>query len=707
MFAVWKREFKACFQNVIGWLFVAAVLALFGLYFYVYSIRSGYPYVSYSLSAVTFIMMIAVPILTMRSLSEERRNKTDQLTLTAPVSLGKIVLGKYLAMLSVFTIDVLFIAATPLLLSGYGEVPFGECYVAILGFWLYGGACIAVGTLISSLTESQVIAAVLSFACLFLGYMMSSICSIISESGNLLTIILGCFDLYTPLANLMNGCLDIGSVVYFLTIIAVSLFLTCQVIQKRRWSISVKKIGTGVFSMSMIAVALAAAVMVNLLVAELPSTITSIDATSTKLYSITDDTKDYLKELTEDVAIYVLSSEEDADEIVNQTLQRYEDLSEHITVEYKNPTTNPTFYKTYTDTTPTMNSLIVVGAERSKVIDYYDIYEYSYDYTTYSTVLEGYDAEGQITSAIQYVTMDSSELPKIYEITGHGEVALSGSFLEALVKANITTEELTLLKEDEVLEDAAMIIINAPTSDFSSDDVQKVIDYIERGGNVMITCNFEYQGLANFESILAEYGMSRVTGLVMENDRNYIYGGTPYYLLPDVSYTDYSSTASGGYIFAPYSQAVAYGEATDTISYTELLVTSDKAVSKTNVATAITSELEEGDVAGPFAVAVAMEKVIDNETTARVVVVGSDTLFTDSASEIVSGNNVNMFTDTVATLVGETELSLSVIESKPYTMSNLTVTAADGLLFGLSIMLFIPLALLITGISIWVVRRKK
>ena len=123
MFAVWKREFKACFQNVIGWLFVAAVLAVFGLYFYVYSIRSGYPYVSYSLSAVTFILLIAVPILTMRSLSEERRNKTDQLTLTAPISLGKIVVGKYLAMLSVFTIDVLLIAATPLLLSVYGEVP--------------------------------------------------------------------------------------------------------------------------------------------------------------------------------------------------------------------------------------------------------------------------------------------------------------------------------------------------------------------------------------------------------------------------------------------------------------------------------------------------------------------------------------------------------------------------------------------------------
>lgn len=707
MFAVWKREFKACFQNVIGWLFVAAVLALFGLYFYVYNLLNGYPYVSYPLSAVTFVLLIAAPILTMRSLSEERRNKTDQLTLTAPVSLGKIILGKYLAMVSVFTIDALFIAVTPLVLSAYGEVPLGECYVAILGFWLYGSACIAVGLLVSSLTESQVIAAVLSFACLFLGYMMSSICSIISESGNLLTIILGSFDLYTPLANMMNGCLDLCSVVYFITLIAVCLFLACQVIQKRRWSMSVKKIGTGVFSVGMIAVALAVAVVVNLFVAELPTTITSIDATSSKLYSITDDTKEYLKELAEDVTIYVLASEDSADEILDQTLTRYEDLSGHITIEYKNPTTNPTFYQVYTDTAPTSNSLIVVSENRSRVIDYYDIYEYSFDYSTYSSTLDGYDAEGQITSAIQYVTMEASELPKIYEITGHGESALSGSFAEALTKANITTEELTLLKEDAVPEDADAIIINAPTSDFSADDAGKVIDYIEQGGNVIIACNFEYQGLTNFESILAEYGMSRMTGLVMENNRSYVYGNTAYYLLPDIESTDYTSTASGGYIFAPYSEAIAYGEDTEEITYIPLLTTSEDAVSKTNVATATKSTLEEGDVQGPFALAVAMEKTLEDNSVARLVVFGADTLLTDSANEIVSGNNVNMFTDTVSTLVGETELSLSVIESKPYTMSNLTITSANGILFGLAIMIVIPLFLLIAGVVIWVVRKKK
>ena len=90
MFAIFKREIRSYFQTVVGWLFIAAVLALYGLYFYAYNLRSGSPYVSYSLSAVSFIVMIAVPVLTMRSFAEERHTKTDQLMLTSPVPLGKL-----------------------------------------------------------------------------------------------------------------------------------------------------------------------------------------------------------------------------------------------------------------------------------------------------------------------------------------------------------------------------------------------------------------------------------------------------------------------------------------------------------------------------------------------------------------------------------------------------------------------------------------
>ena len=706
MFAIFKREIKAYFRTVVGWLFIAAVLALYGLYFYAYNLRSGYPYISYSLSAIAFIMLIAVPVLTMRSFAEERHTKTDQLVLTAPVSLGKIVFGKYLAMVGVFTAAMAVIALTPLFLSIYGTVPMGESYVALLGFWLYGCACIAIGMLMSVLTESQVIAAVLAFAVLFLGYMMSSITGLISQSGNILTAILGAYDLYTPLESFMSGCLDLTGLVYFLSVIGLCLFLSCQLIQKRRYSVSTKKIALGAFSIGTIVIACAVAVGVNLVVRELPSTVTAIDATSTQLYSITDTTKDYLKGLNEDVTIYVLAAENGGDSTLAETLQRYEDLSDHIKVEYKNPSTNPTFYQQYTSEAPSAGSMIVVSEQRSRVIDYSDIYEYSFDYSTYSQSLEGYDAEGQITSAIQYVTMDSSELPVIYEITGHGETALSGGFTEAVEKANMTLSELTLLTEDAVPEDAAAIIINGPSSDFSEDDAKKVTDYLENGGKALIVTNFEYKNLTNFESILSSYGIERVDGIVMENDASYYYNNIPYYLLPDVASSSYTTSVSGKYIFAPYSEAFSYNGESEDVTYTALLETTEAAVSKIDVANATTSQKEDGDIEGPFAIALAAERTVD-DVTSQIVVAGSVNLFTDSTNAIVSGNNVSMFTDIISELTGGEEEDTAVIPVKEYTLGTITVTSISAIIGGLAASILVPIVLLVIGIVIWAVRRKK
>ena len=399
MFAIFKREFKAYFQSVIGWLFVAALLAVYGLYFYVYNLMQGYPYIYYSLSAITFILLIAVPILTMRSFAEDRKNKTDQLTLTAPVSIGKIVFGKYLAMVAVFTIDIAIFAISPLILRAFGTVPMGESYISIFAFWLYGCASIAVGMFISALTESQVIAAVLSFAALFISYMMGGITNVISSSGNLLTKILSCFDLYAPFDNFSGGTLDITAIVYYLSVVAILNFLTGQSIQKGRWSISRKTFSTSVFSASFIAVALVLTVVVNLVVGALPSKVTSIDCSYSKLYSITSDTRKAMKKLTDDVTIYALAAESKKDAQIDKVLGRYEDLSNHIKVEYVNPSTKPYFYQDYTDSAPAQNSLIVVSGKRSKVIDYYDIYHYesNMDYSSYSysNDLVGFDAEGQ------------------------------------------------------------------------------------------------------------------------------------------------------------------------------------------------------------------------------------------------------------------------------------------------------------------------
>lgn len=711
MLAILKREIKSYFQNVIGWLFIGAILAVYGIYFFAYNLQSGYPYVSYPLSSITFVLLIAVPVLSMRCLAEERKSKVDQLLLTAPVSVGKIVLAKYLAMVAVFTVAVAVIAVTPLVLSMFGTVPMGESYVAILGFWLMGCLFLAVGLFLSSITESQVIAAVLSFVVLFLCYMMDAIIGLITEEENIITRLLSVLDIYTPFTEFLNGSLALTSVFYYVSASAFLVFLAAQSLQKRRWDMSKNTISTSVFSTTTIAIALAVTVVANLLVGSLPVTMTKIDCSYGKIYDLTEDTESFLKGLEEDVTIYVLNSDANKDVQIDETLQRYEALSGHISVEYVDPTVNPYFYQNYTDTTPTQNSVIVVGSERSKYIDYYDLYEVEYemDYYTYSysTTITGYDAEGQLTSAIEYVTMDAEELAVVYQVTGHGETSLSSAFTEVLEKANIRLENLELFNEEAVPEDAQVLIINAPTTDFNANDAQKVIDYIENGGNAIIVCDFEYADLTNFNSIVETYGIEWVDGIVAENNNQYYYNGNPFYLLPDVNSTSYTSSIYGSYVLAAYSLGITFPEDVDGIAYESLMDTSDSAVSKTNLANVTTSQYEEGDVQGGFSLAVAASKSIDEETVSQMVVFGSSMILSDETNSVVSGNHAAMFTDIISAMTTETTLASSVIPVKELTLSALTIDTMTCLGLGFVMILVLPLVLVGYGISVWYVRRKR
>lgn len=708
MLAIFKREFKSYFQNVIGWLFVAALLAVYGLYFYVYNLKNGYPYISYDLNGIGFIMMIAVPILTMRSLSDEKKTKTDQLMLTSPVSVGRIVAGKYLAMAAVYTIDIALFALSPLVLSIYGKVALSEAYVALFGYWLYGLSCIAVGLFISSISESVIISAILTFAALFLSYMMQSITGLISSSGNLLTKVLNCFDLYTPFENFVSGCFSVTSAAYYVTVILLLCFLTTQSIQKRRWAFSKKMIGTGAFSAGMIVVMCAICVVVNLVLTALPAKYTSIDCSATKLYSLTGDTKDRVSKLDEDITIYVLNSKKSKDAKIDETINRYKDFSSHIKVKYVDPATSPKFYQDYTDTTPTTNSLIIESKNRSKVIDYNDIYEYDsssyyYGYQSQSSIT-GYDAEGQITSAIEYVTMDADELPVIYQITGHNETEIGSNFQSVVSKANANLKSLELFNEEKVPEDATAIIINSPTVDFNEEDAQKVIDYLNGGGKALIVGCYAYNDeLTNFNKILAAYNVSFKTGVVAENDSSKYYQN-PLYLLPTVETTDYTSDATDGYVFLAGSCAISYPEDTDDVTYTKLLSTSDSAVLKKDWKNITTSKAEDADENGPFTTGLAVN---DSSTGASIVVFGTPYVVDDSYDNAVSGNNADMFKDVITSMTGNVELASSVIPVKDYTLSNITINTLQAVVTGLIIMIAVPILLIIIGIVVWAMRRKK
>lgn len=708
MFAIYKRELKSYFQSFIGLLFIGVTLFFVGLYFTVNNLLYGYPYFSYAIGSVIFVFIISIPILSMRIMAEERRSKTDQLILTAPVSVGGIIIGKFLALLTIFAIPTAVTCVYPVIMSRFGSVPMGECYLAILAFFLFGMAGIAIGVLISSLTESQVIAAVISFIVLFLCYMMSSICDLISSTGNWLTKLLGCLDMYTPFAELLNGTLNLKSVAYFVMLTGLALFLSVQAVQKRRYSVSVKTLSLGAYSTGMIAAAVAIVAVTNLVLGELPVSWTSIDVTSQKLFSLTDQTKEYVKNLQEDVTIYVIVAEDSRDTTLGQTLQRFEDLSEHISVEYIDPNVNPRFHTQYTDNSITMNSLIVVSEKRNKVIDYSDIYEtgYDYDYYTgsYSSNTTGYDGEGQIMSALDFVLTD--EMPKLYMTSGHGEASFSSSFTAAVSKENVDYETINLMNYDAVPEDAACLVVNGAVSDFSSDDKNKVLAYLEQGGNVILITGYTDEEMPNLEELLEYMGLRLADGLVVEQDGGNYYGN-PYLLLPNQTSSSYTvGLYNTYYVFAPYAQGILIAdENAENMTYTAFLSTSDKAFAKADVNNLSDYNKNEGDEDGPFALGISAVKDLEDGTQASMVVYTSGQMFTDEANSMVSGANLTLFTNTVSSFVNH-EVTVSV-PVKEYEVSYLTVTQSDAVLIGLVTTIVLPVGCLAAGFIIWFRRRKR
>lgn len=701
MWAIYKRELQSYFHSFLGALFIGSMLFLQGIYFSVYNLFMGYPYIGYALSSVVFIFLIGVPILTMRILAEERHQKTDQLILTAPVRVSGIVIGKFGALATIFAIPVAIISLYPLILSFFGTVAFGETYVAVLGFFLYGLACIAIGVFVSSLTESQVIAAVLTFSILFLGYVMSGICNMISSTGNLFTRILSAFDMVSRFDDLLNGSLQLTSVLYFLSVIALSLIFTVQSIQKRRYQVSVKNLSMSAYSSTVIIASVVISILLNMFAGKLPSSVTEFDVTSNKLYSLTDETKEIISSLDEDIHIYVLANEAQADVTLDMTLEKYADLNSHIKISYVDPAINPKFITQYTDEMTASNSLIVESGKRNKVIDYSSIYETEIDYYTYSSTVTGYDGEGQLTSAIAYVISD--DMPKVYMLEGHGELAFEEKFRSAIEKENVDYETINLINYDKVPEDAECVIIYAPTEDFSLDDTEKMINYMENGGNVLLIVKYTDKEMTNFSKLLDFYGVEATKGLIIEANTNGYYQN-PFYLLPQITYTEITQNAydSGNYVFVPFARGLIVNEKED-VDATILLSTSNNSFVRNDIKNNTDFTKQENDQEGPFAVGVKCVKTVDEKTSTSVIY-ASEHLFMQDINEIVSGTNLKLFIDTIGSFVNHA-VSIS-IPVKSYEVGYLTISQRNIAFLSLLTVVVLPLLILISGLIVWIKRRK-
>ncbi len=286
MTAIYRRELNSYFKGLTGYVFAAFMLLFIGIYCAIINLKSGYAAFEYALSNASFIYIIIVPILTMRSVAEERRQRTDQLLYALPMGMSKIVAGKYLAMLTALALPLAVTAVYPLALSGFGAVNYGAAYGSLLAFFLLGAALCSIGLFISSLTESQAVAAGVCVAVMLLNYFISGLSAYLSSSaagsaialgiavllaavvirlltkngtfalgvGLLLELLLagayvlfrdsfsGLFpsiikqlSVFDRFETFTNGVFDLRGIVYMATVCFVFVFFTVQALEKKRY----------------------------------------------------------------------------------------------------------------------------------------------------------------------------------------------------------------------------------------------------------------------------------------------------------------------------------------------------------------------------------------------------------------------------------------------------------------------------------------
>ncbi len=475
---------------------------------------------------------------------------------------------------------------------------------------------------------------------------------------------------------------------------------------KIKESFQTRKFKSGTYSVGIVSIAVVIVVVINLLVNALPANITKHDLSYNQLYSLTSVTEEFIKGINEDVTIYVMAQIGTEDETVMEMLDNYKALSSHIKVETVDPVLHPNFITQYTSESASNGSLVVVSAKRNTIIPASELYETSINYQTYQPQTTGFDGEGQITSAINYVTTE--DIPTAYTLEGHGEAEISDTLAELLRKNSFSLQSLSLYMLEAVPEDADCLIINAPQADLSSDDADKIIAYLEKGGSAMITESAIDVAKPNLDRVLEYYGVGFSRGMVIEQDSSHYFNPYIYYLAPDKQQHDITSDLikNRNNLFIPFSEAVVkLDSARGTVQYEPLLMTTDNSFLRVleNSASQSISK-EEGDIDGPFAVAAAVsEEHGDVET--RLVVFGTSYITDDSANVNVNGNNYQMVASSLNWLA-EMDSSIA-ISPKSYSISYLQVTSADVNRWTIITIIVIPAIILVAGFVVWFRRRRK
>ena len=458
-------------------------------------------------------------------------------------------------------------------------------------------------------------------------------------------------------------------------------------------------------SIAIILLALVCAVVINLAVGALPTSVTKLDTTAMQMFDLSQQTLDVLGELDKDVEIYWIVTTGAEDTYIQTLLELYAEKSGKLHLAKKDPDVDPIFVKTYFTEDVQDNSLVVKCGNRYQCVSYGDIFVLD-QMAALMSGEQNYTFEGEtaLTGGILYVTNEN--VPKIYALSNHGETALSETVSGSVKQQGMEIASLSLLTNSEIPEDADGILLYGPGRDISEEEKALLSDYLKNGGSLLYVTGDPTIGneQPNLDSLLTEYGVTPRTGMVGEAAADHFYTGSPALLLPDLYAHEITNPLRNEkyQVIMPYAKSLEIDpNRPETIKVTELLATSKDAFAKQGDNQE--AKKEEGDLEGPFTVASASE---DQTSGAKVVCIGAAAQYflDDYFNNLVAGGNEDFFLNALSWMCGY-EDGIS-IHAKNLAYETLTMDNTTANLW-ITILLLIPVAYVAFGAIRFVQRKRR
>lgn len=476
----------------------------------------------------------------------------------------------------------------------------------------------------------------------------------------------------------------------------------------------------GAYSVGLTVIVLAVVIVLNLIVGQIPEAYRNIDVSSTKIYDISDTSRNLLKDLDREVDMTVLAVKDEADERIATFISKYAALSDEIHVEWVDPVLHPNALTEY----DTSEDTIVISCEetgKTTTVSFGDILvmdTYSYYYYGTESYTE-FDGDGQLTSAVNYVTNETEKT--IYQSTGHGEGTLSSTITDLMDKNSYTLSEINLLMTDSIPDDCDLFLMYAPSADLTEDETEMLGTYLDNGGKVMIL--FGETGaseLPNLAGLLEEYGIRAVEGYIADPAR--CYQNNYYYIFPELSVSgDMEAGISSGMVLLINAHGLELTDpARDTITTSEFMSSSDQAFAVTetsqeqghytigavaaeSVGGEETDTTDSGDAEEAKSASESEESTEDGAESRLTVISAASMIDQQITDTFTTLENTTLFMNAVtANFEGVQNLSI-----EPKSLSVEYNTMQHTGLFSLLGVFGIPAAVIIGGFAVWFRRRKR